>query len=72
MYSEHEMLHAANIVILQRASQQLLPPPYETMCSQDIGSRVDCLDRCLSRFQTKGRFVKFVNSSMFTKNDAIE
>ena len=59
---------AYNIWSIKHFSQQLLPPPYVTMCKREI-SRTNCLDQCLlNLYYNDGRLVKFVNKTLFSKN----
>ena len=70
MKSESEVRLSHTSAYLRRISQQLLPPPYVTMCSHHISTRVTCLDSCLqSSFNYDGRLVEMINR---TANKGIE
>ena len=65
MKSESELRLSSMLANLQPISQQLLPPPYETMCSPHISTRVTCLDKCLQLgLNNEGRLVLFINRTV--------
>ena len=70
MNSQSELRLSSTVIILQRISHQLLPPPYVTMCSHDITTRVTCLDHCLQlTFNNDGRLIAFINSTLVKGTD---
>ena len=72
MKSSSELLLSSNTMLLQVISQQLLPPPYATMCKRHSGSHVTCLDHCLlTMLGNESRLDKF-NSRPFHKETNIE